>query len=252
MWTHAIYNIRPATRVGGTLTDTFSEIELTTLQSLTNYEAEINNLTKPYDRKALSLSALTQMTASPDTITAIKAVKSDNSSVNLVKADGTWGLPIGTYVRFILTGIDDYFSLLEGSGSILNSAGGNYTLTLGSAPAWVNVTLSSTWQPKIDAAKNMIINRLKTSLSGRVAASDIADAIDSITNPEVLSVASDYKTLELIFIDLTGKIGDREAIRDKVRYFANEYEKAFTQAFYALDFGNYGNIFVNEMGKLSR
>lgn len=230
----------------------FMTTDLTTLAGLTKYEAEINNFAKPYTRKALSVAAITQLTANPDTITAITAHKSNGTSVSLVKST-TWALPIGEYVRFVTdTTANDYFSLLEGSGSFLTSAGGGFTLTLGTAPTWSTVTMTSDWQPKIDLARQMIYDMLYTTLAGKIDVYYIADVIDAITNTEALSIAAEYKSLELIYMDLYGKIGTQEIVEAKIEFYRQGFKDAFDRAFPALDFGDYGYLMSNESGRISR
>jgi len=225
---------------------------LSTLSSIARHEAEINNLPQRYTRKALSVSGTVQMTAVPDTITAITAITSGNTQVSLTKGATTWPLPMGEYVRFICQTEDDYFSLLEGTGSILTSASGDYTLALASAPTWTDCELVENWQSKIDLANEMIYNDLYAAILHYADASLVSDIIDEIDNPEVLGVASDYKSLELIYTDLYGKIGNSEAIDNKIMYYRSKYESAFSKAFNALDFGDYGYLFSNSMGKLTR
>lgn len=229
------------------------DYDLSTLTSIAQHEAEINNLPQRYTRKALSVAATVQMTASPDTITSITAVKSDNTTVALTKGATTWPLPLGEYVRFILaTADDDYFSLLEGTGSLLTSANGNFTLTLASAPTWTDFETSATWQNKIDLANQMIYDTIYASLATKVSGDSIDDIIDEIVNPEILSLASDYKTLELIFMDLYGKVGTSESIEKKLAYYKAKYQEMMNKSLIALDFGDYGYVFANTMGSITR
>jgi len=141
----------------------WTDNELSTLAGLTKHEAEINNLASTYTRKAVVVATTTQLTATPDTITDIVAVKSDLSYAKLIK-DTTWPITAGTYVRLICGTEDDYFSLLEGTGRILYSASGDYSLTFSTAPTWSDVTLQSDWQPKIDIAKTVIYNEIASAL----------------------------------------------------------------------------------------
>ncbi len=225
---------------------------LSTLSSLARHEAEINNLAQRYTRKALSVAATVQMTANPDTITAITAMTSAGTAVTLVKGGGMWALPLGEYVRFICATQSDYFSLLEGTGSVVTSAGGNYTLALASAPTWTDAELVKDWQNKIDLANQMIYDTIYASLATKVSGDSIDDIIDEIVNPEILSLASDYKTLELIFMDLYGKVGTSESIERKLAYYKAKYQEMMNKSLIALDFGDYGYVFANTMGSITR
>jgi uncharacterized cupin superfamily protein len=228
----------------------WTDNELSTLESLTRHEAEINNLVSRYTRKAVTVATTTQLTAVPDTITAIVAVKSDGTSASLTKAT-TWPLTAGTYVRLITTP-SDYFSLLEGTGSIVTSGGGTYSLSFGTAPTWTDVELQADWQDKIDLAKQIIYDAIFVNLTSKASVEDISTIIDAIGNPTALGIASDYKTLELIYMDLYGKIGTAETIQMKLDYYRNQFEDAFARAYSALDFGDYGYLFTTSMGRISR
>jgi hypothetical protein len=170
----------------------------------------------------------------------------------LTKGSTTWALPIGVYTRLICATEDDYFSLLEGTGSILYSASGDYTLTCGTAPTWTDVELVADWQPKLDLAKEMIYNTLKASLATRIQSSEIDDIIADLVNPEVLTLASDYKALELIYMDLYGKIGTAESIAAKIEFYRGMHDRQMATVFPALDFGDYGYIFATSTGRITR
>jgi len=228
------------------------DYELSTLQSLTRHEAEINNLVSRYTRKACSVAAITQLTATPDTITAITAVKSNGTSIALTKGASTWPLPIGEYVRLICTLQGDSFSLLEGTGSIITSKAGLYTLTFGSAPTWTDVELEDDWQSKIDVANETIYFDLYAALANKVGSVNVSDVIAGIVNPEALCLASDYKTMELIYADLAGKIGTSEITTFKQNYYSAKYDEFKEKAFASLDFGDYGYLFTTNMGRVIR
>jgi hypothetical protein len=189
----------------------------------------------------------------PNTITSIVAVKSNGTSAALFYAASKWTIPIGIYTRFICQAEYDYFSLLEGIGGILYSASGDYTLTLdGTDYAWVDLSQQSDWQPKIDMAKTMIYNEIASALSNYYHADEIDDVIDEITNPEVLEIASNYKTLELIYMDLYGKIGTQETINAKLSYYSQQYAKSFKSILPVLNFGGYGQTMRYTQGLISR
>jgi len=231
----------------------WTDNELSTLAGLTKHEAEINNLAGTYTRKALSVTVESKAVAVPNTITAITAVKSNGTSAALVYAASKWTVPIGVYTRFICTTEDDYFSLLEGTGGILYSASGDYTLTFeGSNYSWVDLSQQSDWQSKIDIAKTVIYNEIANALSTYYSADEIDDVIDEITNPEVLELASNYKTLELIYMDLYGKIGTQETIDAKLSYYSQQYAKSFKSILPILDFGDYNQIMRYTQGLISR
>jgi len=233
----------------------WSTTELSTLSSITNIEAEINNMVGTYSRKALQTDATT-ISCVPNTLTDIVAVKSDNTTATLVYTALTqkWALPAGTYTRFICktTADDTYFALLEGTGSILCSADGIYTLTLTDAPTWADVLLQYSWQSKIDSAKTIIYDTIYSYLATKADGESIPSIIDSITNMSLLNLASDYKSMELIYIDLYGKIGTKETIDEKLSYYRNAYSDAIDRAMIGLDFGNYGYIFQSRTGRLVR
>ena len=225
---------------------------LSTLSSIARHEAEINNLPQRYTRKALSVAATVQMTANPDTITAITAITSAGTATVLTKGATTWPLPLGEYVRFICATKDSYFSLLEGTGSVVTSADGNYTLSLASAPTWTDAELVKDWQDKIDLANEMIYNAIYNNIASLASQDMIADIIAEIDNPEILGIASDYKTLELIFMDLWGKVGTVETITAKIDFYRAKYDEAFALAFKSLDFGDYGYLFEYSQGRITR
>lgn len=231
----------------------WSTTELSTLSSITNIEAEINNMVGTYSRKALQTGATT-LSCVPNTLTDIVAVKSDNTTATLVYTPLTqkWALPAGTYTRFICETEDDYFGLLEGTGSIIYSADGTYTLTLTDAPTWADVLLQYSWQSKIDSAKTIIYDTIYSYLATKAGGESIPSIIDSITNMSLLNLASDYKSMELIYIDLYGKIGTKETNDEKLSYYRNAYSDAIDRAMIGLDFGNYGYIFQSRTGRLVR
>lgn len=231
----------------------WTDNELSTLAGLTKHEAEINNLAGTYTRKALSITAVSKAVAVPNNITDIVAVKSNGASVALVYDVSTWTVPVGIYTRFICKTEDDYFSLLEGTGVILHSASGEYTLTIEESNyTWVDLSQQSDWQPKIDMAKTMIYNEIASALSNYYHADEIEDVIDEITNPEVLEIASNYKTLELIYMDLCGKIGTQETINTKLSYYSQQYAKSFKSILPVLNFGGYGQTMRYTQGLISR
>jgi len=230
----------------------WTDNELSTLASLAKHEAEINNLAQRYTRIALVVSAANKMTASPNTLTGITAIDSSGNTTELVYADGKWEIGIGTYVKFVCSAQNTYFSLLEGTNSTLYSASGTYTLTFQDKPTWADVELVSDWQPKIELAKDTIYNHLSSSLSTRISSYYISDVIDGIVNPEILALASDYKALELIFLDLLGKIGTMETIQSKIDYYRINYQQQFDSVITALDFGDYSYLFQSNTGRIVR
>jgi len=224
---------------------------LSTLAGLTRHEAEINNLVNRYTRKAIVATKTTTLTLTPDTLTTLKAVSSANVETSLVKGTGNWTLPAGTYIRFI--GDKDYFSCLEGTGTVLYGAGGTYSAAIPSEDSeWTDIELQSDWQSKLDSAKQFIYNKLFAGLSAKATPDIIPTIIDAIENPEALELCSDYKSLELIYMDLYGKIGTAEVIDAKINYYRQSFNDAFSNAFAALDFGSYGYIFNQQMGRVSR
>lgn len=229
----------------------WSSFTLSTLASLTNHEAEINNLVNRYTRKAIKATTATTITATPDTLTTLAAIDSAYNQTSLIKGTGTWALPAGTYIRMI--GDADYFSCLEGSGTTLFGVDGTYSLALiDNDTEWVDVEFQSTWQSKIDVAKQFIYDKIFSGLSSKATPDIIPAIIDSIENEEALNLCSDFKSLELIFIDLFGKVGTAETINAKINYYRQAFNDAFLEAFSALDFGTYGYLFHNQMGRVSR
>lgn len=225
---------------------------LSTLKSIARHEAEINNLAQRYTRKALSVNAETGMTAVPNDLAAITAMPATGEASALVYEDNLWKLPAGTYIRFICSGNNTYFSLLEGTGSIITSADGDHTLTLASDPKWVDVQLVRDWQDKIELANEAIYNQIYSNLAAVASQDQISVIIADIANPEILGIASDYKTLEFIFMDLWGKVGNTDTISTKIDYYHAKYDEAFSRAFRSLDFGEHGYVFESSQGRISR
>lgn len=244
--------ITQASNTTAAVSNNMINYNLSTLSSIARHEAEINNLAQRYTRKALSVASTVQMTANPDTITGIVAMTSAKTAVTLTKGATTWALPLGEYVRFICATEDTYFSLLEGTGSVVTSADGDYTLALASAPSWTDAELVKDWQDKIDLANEMIYNDIYLSLSAYTSQDQISTVIAELDNPQLLCIASDYKTLELIFMDLWGKVGNAEAIARKIDFYRAKYDEAYRTAFKSLDFGDYGYLFETAQGRVIR
>lgn len=209
---------------------------LSTLTSIARHEAEINELAGTYSRKALYQTADTKLYPSPDTIAAVRAVYSDLTTAALVYTTNVGGnyftLPKEKYCIKLLID-DDYFSVLEGTGNILYSGSGDYTLTGGTSLVWVNIDTQYSWETKIEVAKDIIYNNLLAVLNQRNWDYDL----DDIENPSVLGIASDYKTLELIYLDLLGKNGS-DRFEKKMLDYRARYNAEIRSAMSMLDFGN--------------
>lgn len=235
----------------------WTDFTFSTLQSIARHESEINNMARSTSRKVITSPVGTlKFAAVPDTITAIAAVTSSNTVIDLVYAEDTkrWALPAGVYTRLNLTTEDDYFSLSEGTGNVLTSANGDYTLTCTTSITWTDLSVGGTWNDKIDIAKETIRLLIQDTLINRYTGYgwDYDEIIDAITNPEVLNLASDYKTLESIYMDLSGKAGNIEVYQSKIDQYSNKFASAIQSAMNALDFGNYGKPYKSNMGRVSR
>jgi len=207
-----------------------------TQNTIARHEAEINELAGTYSRKAIKQAADTILAPVPDDLAAITAVKSDNSTVALtydaVNKQFTLDKNL-TITRLLID--NDYFSVLEGTGNNLYSASGDYTLTAGTSLVWVDIDLQNNWDNKIDLAKEMIGNRLTVMINQRWLNYNLD--LDDIENPEVLNLASDYKVLELIYLDMLGKNGS-DRFEKKMLDYRERYEKEMANALAMLDFGN--------------
>jgi len=232
----------------------WSTTDFSTLQSIAKIESEINNMVRKYTRKVIANISPIAFAANPNDIVSISAITSSNTVIDLEYADDNWTLPAGVYTRFNLSAENDYFELLEGTGNVLTSANGTYTLTCSATITWADLTQSDSWQNKIDIAKMHIYNLLYSTLRTRFLHTDwvIDDIINAITNPQVLYLASDYKSLEMIYMDLAGKMSTSEAYQIKIEQYSARFASAMQDALAALDFGTYGKPYVSNVGRVVR
>lgn len=103
----------------------------------------------------------------------------------------------------------------------------------------INTLTSSDWSDKIDLAKTMMGNDIQNVLVNR-GMSNWTDfesgevLLDIITNKSIFDIVSDFKTLQLVYMDLSQ--GDEDSVYgSKKAMYEEEYQKAFNTAMKYVD-----------------
>jgi hypothetical protein len=228
----------------------WADFILSSQQSISKHEAEINNLAGTYERSALKHTSALIFTAMPDNIASIKGITSGSVAITGVydSESNRWSLAAGEYVRIIAD--NDYFSITEGTGSILTSADETQTLTI-VAGSWIKIRTQTNWDTKIELAKKSIYARLLAYIAPRAGNEIAVSMIDEIANPAVLGMASDYLTLSMVYADLLGKINNI-AYEKKYTEYSKLYENALGTALPTINFGNFSYALQNQQGRIRR
>ncbi len=224
----------------------WSDVTLTTPQSIARYEKEINVIDKPAVERVFIDGDIDDIVYPAGTTTtfqpvsrqkgfgklAIEAADLDGTvTVKLYESDTEAGDYIETgisvtldsaveaqqkTVEFLLpVSIADYIKLKFTRSS--------------SATGTIKVTLKSAWDDKHLIAKDMIAN----------VARNYIDDLDELTNPTELSVAANYLVLHLIYADLLIGYGESEVYMGKMKFYYQQYDKQIRSSINRLKIDTY-------------
>jgi hypothetical protein len=233
---------------------------LSTLNSIAKYESEVNQLAGQYTMPTLTMSAGAKVYFSPGFSSIdLTALYYDGTTEVGVFAVGTNTFDFttgGECVQISETGTPYIFPTTQGSGDIYDTTGVQFIdISLSTGLTWNNAIVQYTWQNKITVAKTIIGNYLLTML-GKLGYTDDQLAtgdtyLNYLDNTESLSLASDYKTLEGIYQDLSYK-ATNEVYERKIQMYADLYNKTIQDALYQLQFttGSVPTYLFSSMGHL--
>jgi len=223
---------------------TYDDITLSTLAGLSAWEKEINRLAgkteiwslrsenkeKPY---TLTFSAFVKI---------VRAKTAEGNVIDIPVEENTMEIPMDTIIELTALGLNDVilgkFPLNEAKSLVLHSDT-ELTATLSSKQAWYLATINYTWQDKIDLAKKILRQDIITDIMTRYPTIESdTEAISLITNPEIFSLASDMKVLELIYADLANS-GYNQLYEAKANNYAQRYAHEKDKAMSALRLSGY-------------
>lgn len=98
---------------------------------------------------------------------------------------------------------------------------------------WVTVTNGGSWADKIDVAKSIIgfdLEKLLTDHNITVDEAAGQKLLNVIQNPQTFALASDYKTIQLIYQDLSESSLNGELYAKKAEHYARQYRDDLFQA----------------------
>ena len=225
---------------------TYDDITLSTLAGLSAWEKEINRLagkTEIWSLRSESIEEPYKLRFS-DIVDWVEAKTIDGNIINPELTDGTdMKIPIEMIVEMTVGysrgGVERCkFSLTEARSKVLHSDA-DLTATLSSERAWFLATVNYTWQDKIDLAKKILRQDIITDIMTRYPTIESdTEAISLITNPEIFSLASDMKVLELIYADLANS-GYNQLYEAKANNYAQRYAHEKDKAMSALRLSGY-------------
>lgn len=230
----------------------WSTVTLSTLNSIAQYEAEINAMAGTYTRHTLLLQAggSVYITA-PITGDIVIATYVDGTTETLENA--------GHYVHTVTTGglavklswtnvggAAYTIPLVSGSGDAYDTTG-TYYLDLSEcvSVSWNSSIVQTSWEDKCILSKQQIGDEIKKLLAQKGWRDDDVDSgeiLDYVSNTTALVTAADYLTLHLIYIDLFAT-QPTESYKDKADYYAMQYEKALQKALYQITFAISGDAY---------
>ena len=225
---------------------TYDDITLSTLAGLSAWEKEINRLagkTEVWSLRNESIEEPYKLRFS-DIVDWVEAKTIDGNIINPELTDGTdMKIPIEMIVEMTVGysrgGVERCkFSLTEARSKVLHSDA-DLTATLSSERAWFLATVNYTWQDKIDLAKKILKQDIVTDILARYPTIESdAEAIALVTNPEIFAIASDMKTLNLIYADLANS-GYNQLYQAKADYYAQRYSNEKDKAMSAMRLAGY-------------
>ncbi len=224
------------------ISTTFNDA-LSTLDTISAWEKEVNRQAGYTSKWGLySTSALTPFTITTLNTVAYAIVTLATGNTQTITGTGGSSLagviPIPTsdivsVACYSATNVLlDTFGLNEGNGLTVYGTGGVLTGALSSALAWKLCQANITWQAKIDLAKFVLGCALESILTERGITVDEAGGdslLDVITNPETFRIACDYKTLEMIYDDLSNG-GFNQLFEGKAKMYRAKYDRELADA----------------------
>ena len=222
---------------------TYDDITLSTLAGLSAWEKEINRLagkTEIWSLRSENKEKPYTLTFSGN-VSDVKAKTAEGNVIDISVEENTMEIPMDTIIE-LTAGLNDVilgkFPLNEAKSLILHSDT-ELTATLSSKQAWYLATINYTWQDKIDLAKKILRQDIITDIMTRYPTIESdTEAISLITNPEIFSLASDMKVLELIYADLANS-GYNQLYEAKANNYAQRYAHEKDKAMSALRLSGY-------------
>jgi len=223
---------------------TYDDITLSTLAGLSAWEKEINRLagkTEIWSLRSENKEKPYTLTFSDD-VSEVKAKTAEGNVIDIPVEENTMEIPMDTIIELTALGLNDVilgkFPLNEAKSLVLHSDT-ELTATLSSKQAWYLATINYTWQDKIDLAKKILRQDIITDIMTRYPTIESdTEAISLITNPEIFSLASDMKVLELIYADLANS-GYNQLYEAKANNYAQRYAHEKDKAMSALRLSGY-------------
>ena len=223
---------------------TYDDITLSTLAGLSAWEKEINRLagkTEIWSLRSENKEKPYTLTFSDD-VSKVKAKTAESNVIDIPVEENTMEIPMDTIIELTALGLNDVilgkFPLNEAKSLVLHSDT-ELTATLSSKQAWYLATINYTWQDKIDLAKKILRQDIITDIMTRYPTIESdTEAISLITNPEIFSLASDMKVLELIYADLANS-GYNQLYEAKANNYAQRYAHEKDKAMSALRLSGY-------------
>jgi len=217
---------------------------LSTLAGLSAWEKEINRLagkTEIWSLRSENKEKPYTLTFSDD-VSEVKAKTAEGNVIDIPVEENTMEIPMDTIIELTALGLNDVilgkFPLNEAKSLVLHSDT-ELTATLSSKQAWYLATINYTWQDKIDLAKKILRQDIITDIMTRYPTIESdTEAISLITNPEIFSLASDMKVLELIYADLANS-GYNQLYEAKANNYAQRYAHEKDKAMSALRLSGY-------------
>ena len=222
---------------------TYDDITLSTLAGLSAWEKEINRLagkTEIWSLRSENKKEPYTLTFSDD-VSKVKAKTAESNVIDIPVEENTMEIPMDTIIELVAYKGDakaGKFPLNEAKSLILHSDT-ELTATLSSKQAWYLATINYTWQDKIDLAKKILKQDIVTDILARYPTIESdAEAIALVTNPEIFAIASDMKTLNLIYADLANS-GYNQLYQAKADYYAQRYSNEKDKAMSAMRLAGY-------------
>jgi len=217
-----------------------TEIQLSTMESITDYEAEINTLSNGTTVYGYLPATPVQLpTLFDDTYIALCVDADGGITDRDIEPDGTFETNTTTNtieIRIVFVGSMDIvvaqYNGSEGiSKAMIDTTNNGHTATNnGNFP--VKTVVTTDWTAKINVARKLIISRLTVHLA-QYRSSTYPDPTTLINNAEILQVASDLLSLSLIYNDVSR--GEGTMYETKSAQYKLSYEAEMTRALTALD-----------------
>lgn len=211
---------------------TWANTTLSTLASIAEHEAEINDLPGTHSIRALSVTSTSYVVVVPDTLAELQAVFSDGGVDDLVynAGSGRWYFQS---TKTVINLFDPAAKITFPIGSAAPFFDTTTTFQISATNAtFTTYNVQSSFQTKIDLAKKTIALELKTNLQQKNYTdewSTTGEILDNLTDTDVLGLASDYLTLALIYVDLFNSFANA-MYETKLKYYNEMYRTTLAKA----------------------